>query len=73
MQTKSNIRVGRNIRVARTARGWTQQELALRTGMKHQAVSRVESEEFDPRLSTLRRIAGAFGVSVSELLAGEQP
>jgi transcriptional regulator with XRE-family HTH domain len=40
----------------------TQAELAERMGVKQPAVARMETGPFDPRLTTLRKLASALGV-----------
>lgn len=65
------------LRAAREARGWSQQDLADETrklGRTYHAVSlrtisRLETvKHADPRLSVLRSLAKALGVSPSDLL-----
>jgi transcriptional regulator with XRE-family HTH domain len=53
------------IRNTRQARGWSQSELAERTGMTQEAVSRLESLSYGKfSLATLRRLASAFDVAL---------
>ncbi len=47
---------------ARVEDGITQAELAERMGVKQPAVARMETGPFDPRLTTLRKLAAALGV-----------
>lgn len=56
------------IRDARVAAGLSQSELARRTGLDLRTITRVESIEREPSISTLVRIARGIGISVSELL-----
>ncbi|MEX2624728.1 MAG: helix-turn-helix transcriptional regulator [Acidimicrobiia bacterium] len=53
------------IRLARLEAGLSQAELAHRIGSRQPVVSRWESGEDEPRLSTLRRILRACGLSLS--------
>lgn len=48
---------------ARLEDGLTRAELAERMGVKQPAVARMETGPFDPRLTTLRKLAIALGVS----------
>lgn len=52
--------LGKKVREAREARGWTQAELAERAGMKQHAISRFEAGDVVPTLTTLDRIAAAL-------------
>jgi ribosome-binding protein aMBF1 (putative translation factor) len=45
----------------RAALGLTQQELALRIGTSHSVISRIESGRYPTSVTTLRRLANAFG------------
>ena len=53
------------VRANRLARGWTQKQLAERSGMKQSFISRVEAGKSLPNLDTLNRIASAFDVALS--------
>lgn len=52
----------------RKERGWTQEQLAQRSGVSQQAISFIESERNTPSEGTLRLLAQALDCSVSELL-----
>jgi transcriptional regulator with XRE-family HTH domain len=54
----------------RREKDWTQQELADRLNISHQAVSRWEKGDSFPDIGTLAQMAGLFGVSVDDLLNG---
>jgi len=45
----------------RAALGLTQQELARRIGTSHSVISRIESGQYPTSVTTLRRLADAFG------------
>jgi transcriptional regulator with XRE-family HTH domain len=61
---------GANVREARKARGWTQEDLAGETGLAVVQVSRIERGKREIRLTTLLRLVDAFDISADELLAG---
>lgn len=61
------------IRQLRTQAGWSQEALAERTGLSQNAVSKLEKGPNPaPRLSTLRKLADALGLSVEELTSGSE-
>jgi transcriptional regulator with XRE-family HTH domain len=60
------------LRRLRLARGWSIYRLAKESGLTVEGVSKLEEPGRDPRLSTLVKLAAAFGVGVGELL-GEVP
>jgi transcriptional regulator with XRE-family HTH domain len=49
----------------------TQEELAARTGMSRATISRIESGQQRPRISSVRRLATALGVQPEELVDWE--
>jgi transcriptional regulator with XRE-family HTH domain len=63
--------IGRRIRQLREQHGWSQVQLAYRAGTAPNVISRVEIGAVEPTLTTLRSIAGAFGVEVTDLLNGD--
>lgn len=63
---------GARVVAERTARGWSQQELAARAGWgDHEAgrqrVWRIENGR-DPHLAEVKVLAAAFGLAVSEIM-----
>jgi putative molybdopterin biosynthesis protein len=64
---------GANLRLARQARGFSQQQLASMAGVSRQAVSAVESGHSDPSLRVALAIAEALGLSVEELFGPGEP
>ena len=59
------------IRRLRTARGITQVELAHRLGVSKQSVSNWESNNIQPSIELLEKIADLFGVTTDHLLGRE--
>ena len=55
------FKVGVMLRQAREAAGLTQEELARRLKTKKTAISRIENQAEDIKLSTLKRVASALG------------
>jgi putative molybdopterin biosynthesis protein len=64
---------GANLRLARQARGFSQQQLASMAGVSRQAVSAVESGHSDPSLRVALAIAQALGLTVEELFGPGEP
>ena len=58
---------GTRLRLARQARGLSQQQLAGVAGVTRQAVSAVESGHSDPSLRVALGLARALGMTVEEL------
>jgi DNA-binding Xre family transcriptional regulator len=69
-EVKQKHSVGERVRLLRQGRGWTQRQLEQRSGLERAFLSRLENGRTDLTLSSLEKIAGAFGLSVSELLKG---
>lgn len=65
--------LGARVRRLRATAGMTQQQLAVAAGLAVSNVAQIEQGKIpDPRLSTLRALAKAMGVTVSDL-AGDAP
>lgn len=64
----------RKLKVLRTERQWSQMELARRSGVSQSFVNYLEAGTKQPTLTTLAKLASAFGVTIMDLLEdGEQP
>ena len=66
-------RLGERLRSERERLGWPLDELARRSGVSRAMLSRVERGDSSPTATVLGRISGAFGISVSGLLAAVRP
>jgi transcriptional regulator with XRE-family HTH domain len=65
-------RVGDRLRSFRAAAGLTQQQLATAAKLSVSVVTQIEQGKTDdPRLSTLRALAKALGVSLDKLAGNE--
>lgn len=71
--TEAPNSTGANLRLARQARGFSQQQLASMAGVSRQAVSAVESGHSDPSLRVALALAQALGLSVEELFGPGEP
>jgi transcriptional regulator with XRE-family HTH domain len=56
------------VRRLRSARAWTLDELAARSGISRRLVVQIEQAQANPSIGTLLRLADAFEVTLSELL-----
>jgi transcriptional regulator with XRE-family HTH domain len=60
------VPVGGHIKRLREERGWSQPRLAVEAGVAVSAVSQIENGRRSPNVSTLDKIAEAFGVEVAD-------
>lgn len=62
-------RPGKRIRELREERGWSQVDLAKRSGVSKQAISKIEAPDSDHvgRFDSLHKLAAALGVHISNL------
>jgi len=67
--TELDSRLGARIRAERDARDWSLTELAQRSGVSRAMINRIERGEASPTASLLGRLSGAFGLTLSTLLA----
>jgi transcriptional regulator with XRE-family HTH domain len=63
-------RFGANVRKARLAIGWTQEELAEHAGLSSVQISRIERGAREVRISTFVRLVRALRVDPSALIVG---
>jgi len=64
MSSLMSIVLQTELESARRAAGITQQQLASRAGLSRMTVQRTESQEIDPKLSTVIEMARALGMDV---------
>ncbi|MEO5820077.1 MAG: XRE family transcriptional regulator [Vicinamibacteraceae bacterium] len=57
------------LKTERDARGWSVAELAERSGVSRAMISKVERAEASPTAALLGKLSGAFGLTLSALLA----
>src|SRR5271167_4151559 len=58
---------GQNLKYLRKLRGWTQEEFAIKLGIKRSLIGAYEEERADPRLEVLEIVADIFKLSLDEL------
>ncbi len=59
--------VVQRLRAERLARGWTQKELAERSGTERANIARLETGRHSPRVDTLESLAKAMALSLADL------
>ena len=68
MMESGNKILGNNIKAYRTAKGWSQEELAHLAGMTPAHLGHIERGEGNPTLLTLLSISKALQIDLSELV-----
>ncbi|WP_186752867.1 MULTISPECIES: XRE family transcriptional regulator [Pseudomonas] len=69
MPDDMNHRISARIRLERESRGWSLSELAERAGVSRAMIHKIERSESSPTATLLARLSGAFGISMSTLIA----
>ena len=64
----TSARLAQVIRLEREARGWSQGDLAARSGVSKAMISKVEREEASPTATILVRLSSAFELTLASLL-----
>ena len=62
--------MGERLKRGRGRKGWTQRELAAKTGVGLATIRRVEQAAMEPRMGTTRKLAAALGVAEGWLAYG---
>lgn len=65
------VYVGNRLKELRVERALTQEELAEKAGVGKNTVNRIERNETEPHMSTLRKLADALGVEPARIVRGE--
>ena len=63
-----NVSIMRKLVKWRKKRGWSQRLLGEKSGISHVTIARLELNQFDPRLSTLRALAKTLKVKIADLV-----
>lgn len=64
----SGKKLGENLRTWRAKKNMSQGDLATALNVDRAYISNIENGRMNPTLATLEKIAGALGISTSELL-----
>ena len=65
------VKIGKNLRTKRVEKFMSQAELADASSLSEAHVGRIERNEVEPHLSTIRKLARALGIEPSELVPKE--
>jgi len=65
------VGIRNRVRDLRNARGWTQEELAVLTGVSRQSINSIERERYVPSLELALTFARVFGCSTDDIFALE--
>jgi transcriptional regulator with XRE-family HTH domain len=71
-QITARARFAVNLKSARLAHGFSQEELAARAGLHRNYIGSVERNEKNISIDSMERLAVVLGVDVVDLLAREQ-
>ncbi len=62
------VKIGDNLKRQRVRKALTQEELARKAGLTTASVARIERNETEPRMSTLRKLAKSLDIDPAELV-----
>ena len=62
------VKIGDNLKRQRIRKALTQEDLAQQAGLTTASVARIERNETEPRMSTLRKLAKALDLDPAELV-----
>ncbi|ASO06420.1 serine hydrolase [Arenibacter algicola] len=65
--------IGRNLVYERKLKGYTQEELSERTEVTVRTIQRIEKDEVNPHLQTVKLLAAALSINVDDLIMLENP
>ena len=69
----NNTSIGERLKYQRKIKGYSQEELSGRTNVTVRTIQRIENEEVSPHLNTIKLLAAALEVEVSDLLPLDGP
>ena len=70
---RAGVDVGARLKSVRTARGFSQRDLAGRAGVTNGMISMIEQNKHSPSVATLNRLTDALGLSFAEFFSLELP
>jgi transcriptional regulator with XRE-family HTH domain len=70
MANDIKMQFGARIRKLRQKRDWKLIELSVEAGLGRVFLSNLENGKHEPKLGTIKKLANAFGVTISQLMRG---
>ena len=68
-----NQTLGKRLKYYRTLKGYTQDELALLSSVAIRTIQRIEKEEVQPHLQTLKLLAESLEIGIDDIKIIENP
>lgn len=70
MANDIKLQFGERMRKLRKKRDWKLVELSVETGLGRVFLSNLENGKHEPKLGTIKKLANAFGLTISQLTRG---
>jgi XRE family transcriptional regulator, regulator of sulfur utilization len=70
MANDIKLQFGARVRKLRQKRGWKLVELSVETGLGRVFLSNLENGKHEPKLGTIKKLADAFGITISQMMRG---
>ena len=67
-----NMKILEKIEMLRKEKGWSINYLAMESGLTQSTLNNLYSRNTEPKISTLRAICGAFGITLSDFFREEE-
>lgn len=64
--------LGQRVRQLRFEKGYTQNQLALKSGLSHSALSKIENNQLSPTFESILKIISGLNIDISDLLTSIQ-
>lgn len=67
--SKKNSEIAKNVKRLKKEKGLSKSDLVRETGLDYHTIAKIESGKTpDPRISTIKKIADVFNVSIEDLI-----
>ncbi|MEO0902704.1 MAG: helix-turn-helix domain-containing protein, partial [Bacteroidota bacterium] len=68
-----NQSIGKNLQYHRKLKGFTQEELSEKTEVTVRTIQRIEKDEVNPHMQTVKLLAAALSVEIADLMVLKNP